>query len=254
MQSSGWWRCSISRGFLRHDRGLAAASIHREVAPDHLLGPLAVHLEVIGACNLTRKHCWTAEYLERKLMGLCKAHISNLIICVDAERDARKGTSLLTRGWSGSSARSTQEPSWQRSATALLEGAGRANRAAPGRGGAALTAQVRNAYSSEGTNRVTRYSVIHGDGADGAADSYSTTSVPLAGVRCLVRAGRVRPPAPDRDFGPHGVRSCGDDVWAARRSRTPRGARVSRHPICRAADRRPALEGAPVGRSLEHSA
>ena len=47
-----------SRGFLRLDGGLAAALIDRELPPDHLLGPLAVHLEVIGACNLTCKHCF----------------------------------------------------------------------------------------------------------------------------------------------------------------------------------------------------
>jgi radical SAM protein with 4Fe4S-binding SPASM domain len=47
-----------SRGFLRLDGRLAAARIHREPPPDHLLGPLAVHLEVIGACNLTCSHCF----------------------------------------------------------------------------------------------------------------------------------------------------------------------------------------------------
>jgi len=40
-------------------------------------------LEIVGF--------WTAEYLERKLMGLRKANISNLIICVDAERGCSEG-------------------------------------------------------------------------------------------------------------------------------------------------------------------
>ena len=47
-----------TRGFLRTDDRLAATVIDREVPPDHLLGPLAVHLEVIGACNLTCSHCF----------------------------------------------------------------------------------------------------------------------------------------------------------------------------------------------------
>lgn len=40
-------------------------------------------LEIVGF--------WTAEYLERKLIGLRKANISNLIICVDAERGCSEG-------------------------------------------------------------------------------------------------------------------------------------------------------------------
>lgn len=47
-----------ARGFLRLDGRLAAARIDREPPLDHLLGPLAVHLEVIGACNLTCTHCF----------------------------------------------------------------------------------------------------------------------------------------------------------------------------------------------------
>ena len=41
------------RGYLRLDGRLAAARIDRTPPEHHLLGPLAVHLEVIGACNLT---------------------------------------------------------------------------------------------------------------------------------------------------------------------------------------------------------
>jgi radical SAM protein with 4Fe4S-binding SPASM domain len=47
-----------SRGFLQTDDRLAAAVIERDAPPDHLLGPLAVHVEVIGACNLTCSHCF----------------------------------------------------------------------------------------------------------------------------------------------------------------------------------------------------
>lgn len=50
-----------TRGLLRLDGRLAAARIDREPPPDHLLGPLAVHVEVIGACNLTCSHCFAGE-------------------------------------------------------------------------------------------------------------------------------------------------------------------------------------------------
>ncbi|AKQ66556.1 Radical SAM, Pyruvate-formate lyase-activating enzyme like protein [Myxococcus hansupus] len=50
------------KGYLRMDGRLAAARIDRAAPPaDHLLGPLAVHLEVIGACNLTCSHCFAGE-------------------------------------------------------------------------------------------------------------------------------------------------------------------------------------------------
>jgi MoaA/NifB/PqqE/SkfB family radical SAM enzyme len=49
----------MDRGFLRMDGRLAASLLaHDDVPLDHLLGPLAVHLEVIGACNLTCTHCF----------------------------------------------------------------------------------------------------------------------------------------------------------------------------------------------------
>lgn len=50
-----------TRGYLRMDGRLAAAFIDKEPPSDHLLGPLAVHLEVIGACNLTCTHCFAGE-------------------------------------------------------------------------------------------------------------------------------------------------------------------------------------------------
>ncbi len=50
-----------SKGFLRLDGRLAAAAIDREPPAHHLLGPLAVHLEIIGACNLTCTHCFAGE-------------------------------------------------------------------------------------------------------------------------------------------------------------------------------------------------
>lgn len=44
--------------FLQADGRLAATVLPVEPAADHLTGPLAVHLEVIGACNLTCSHCF----------------------------------------------------------------------------------------------------------------------------------------------------------------------------------------------------
>ena len=47
-------------------------------------------MEVIGF--------WTAEYLERKLAGLRKAGIRNLIVCVDADRGCSEADLPLERG------------------------------------------------------------------------------------------------------------------------------------------------------------
>src|SRR5262249_12637077 len=46
------------RGFFGLDGRLAADVLAVDVPPDHLVGPLAVHLEVVGACNLTCTHCF----------------------------------------------------------------------------------------------------------------------------------------------------------------------------------------------------
>jgi radical SAM protein with 4Fe4S-binding SPASM domain len=53
------------RGFLRLDGRLAAARIERAPPQGHLLGPLAVHLEVAAACNLTCTHCFAGELPRR---------------------------------------------------------------------------------------------------------------------------------------------------------------------------------------------
>lgn len=66
-----------ARGFLRLDGGLAAALIDRAPPPDHLLGPLAVHLEVIGACNLACTHCF-AGTLPRNHHPLSLAEMDGL--------------------------------------------------------------------------------------------------------------------------------------------------------------------------------
>lgn len=66
-----------SKGYLRMDGRLAAAVIDREPPADHLLGPLAVHLEVVGACNLTCTHCFAGE-LPRNHHPLALAEMDSL--------------------------------------------------------------------------------------------------------------------------------------------------------------------------------
>jgi MoaA/NifB/PqqE/SkfB family radical SAM enzyme len=53
--------CFADRGFFRPDGRLDAAVLPVEVPADHLVGPLATHLEVIGACNLACAHCFAGE-------------------------------------------------------------------------------------------------------------------------------------------------------------------------------------------------
>ncbi len=48
-------------GFLDLDGRLAAEVLDVTPPADHLVGPLAVHLEVIGACNLTCRHCFAGD-------------------------------------------------------------------------------------------------------------------------------------------------------------------------------------------------
>src|SRR5262249_33645013 len=50
--------CFYERGFFTLDGTLAAEILDIDVPADYLAGPLAVHLEVVAACNLTCKHCF----------------------------------------------------------------------------------------------------------------------------------------------------------------------------------------------------
>ncbi len=52
-------------GWLRPDGRLAGLELDATPPADHLLGPLAVHLEIIAACNLRCTHCFAGE-LPRK--------------------------------------------------------------------------------------------------------------------------------------------------------------------------------------------
>src|SRR5262249_58465182 len=51
--------CFYRKGFFGLDGRLAADVLPVDVPPDHLVGPLAVHLEVVAACNLTCSHCFS---------------------------------------------------------------------------------------------------------------------------------------------------------------------------------------------------
>ncbi|HYT91119.1 MAG TPA: radical SAM protein [Gemmataceae bacterium] len=53
-----FFRCFYERGFFTLDGHLAADVLDVDVPADHLVGPLAVHLEIVGACNLTCTHCF----------------------------------------------------------------------------------------------------------------------------------------------------------------------------------------------------
>jgi MoaA/NifB/PqqE/SkfB family radical SAM enzyme len=59
--AAGFFGCFYDRGFFGLDGRLAADILPVEPPVDHLVGPLAVHLEVAGACNLTCTHCFAGE-------------------------------------------------------------------------------------------------------------------------------------------------------------------------------------------------
>jgi radical SAM protein with 4Fe4S-binding SPASM domain len=73
----GFFDCFYRLGFFGIDGRLAADVLEVEVPADHLVGPLAVHLEVIGACNLTCSHCF-AGTLPRNHHPLTLAEMDRL--------------------------------------------------------------------------------------------------------------------------------------------------------------------------------
>ncbi len=62
---AGFVACFERAGYFRPDGRLAGVRLAADPPADHLLGPLAVHVEVIAACNLTCTHCFAGE-LPRK--------------------------------------------------------------------------------------------------------------------------------------------------------------------------------------------
>lgn len=69
--------CFYERGFIRLNGTLAADVLDVNVPADHLVGPLAVHLEIVAACNLTCTHCF-AGVLPRNHHPLTLAELENL--------------------------------------------------------------------------------------------------------------------------------------------------------------------------------
>jgi radical SAM protein with 4Fe4S-binding SPASM domain len=57
----GFFDSFYQRGFFDLQGRLAADVLDVDVPEGHLVGPLAVHLEIIGACNLTCTHCFAGE-------------------------------------------------------------------------------------------------------------------------------------------------------------------------------------------------
>ncbi len=69
--------CFYRRGFFGVDGRLTADVLEVDVPTDHLVGPLAVHLEIVGACNLTCSHCF-AGMLPRNQHPLSVAEMDGL--------------------------------------------------------------------------------------------------------------------------------------------------------------------------------
>jgi MoaA/NifB/PqqE/SkfB family radical SAM enzyme len=62
---AGFIACFERAGYFRPDGRLAGVRLAAEPPADHLLGPLAVHAEVIAACNLACTHCFAGELPRR---------------------------------------------------------------------------------------------------------------------------------------------------------------------------------------------
>jgi MoaA/NifB/PqqE/SkfB family radical SAM enzyme len=73
----GFVDCYYERGFFGIDGRLAADVLDVDVPADHLVGPLAVHLEVVAACNLACTHCF-AGVLPRNHHPLTVAEMDGL--------------------------------------------------------------------------------------------------------------------------------------------------------------------------------
>src|SRR5215510_5874506 len=53
-------------GFFTIDLRFAGSVLEVNVPPDHLVGPLALHLEIVAACNLKCTHCFAGELPRRE--------------------------------------------------------------------------------------------------------------------------------------------------------------------------------------------
>jgi len=64
-------------GFLTLDGKFVGSALDIQPPEDHLVGPLAVHLEVVAACNLTCTHCFAGP-LPRREQALTIQELDNL--------------------------------------------------------------------------------------------------------------------------------------------------------------------------------
>jgi radical SAM protein with 4Fe4S-binding SPASM domain len=72
-----FFECYYVRGFFTLEGKLAAEVLTVNAPADHLVGPLAVHLEVVAACNLTCSHCF-AGALPRRESPLTMTELDHL--------------------------------------------------------------------------------------------------------------------------------------------------------------------------------
>ncbi len=72
-----FFACFYERGFFSLEGRLSADVLDVKAPDDRLVGPLAVHLEVVGACNLTCSHCFAGE-LPRHFNPLTVAELDRL--------------------------------------------------------------------------------------------------------------------------------------------------------------------------------
>jgi radical SAM protein with 4Fe4S-binding SPASM domain len=72
-----FYRDFYDRGFFTVDGRFAGVAVDATPPRDHLLGPLALHLEVVAACNLKCTHCFAGE-LPRKEEPLSLKELNDL--------------------------------------------------------------------------------------------------------------------------------------------------------------------------------
>ena len=85
-----FYRDYYDRGFFTVDGRFAGVALDATPPADHLLGPLALHLEVVAACNLKCSHCFAGE-LPRRDEPLSLAQLDDLFSLMAAMGTFRLG-------------------------------------------------------------------------------------------------------------------------------------------------------------------
>ena len=76
-QLIGFFEDFYKLGFFTVDLRFAGSVLEVKTPPDHLVGPLALHLEIVAACNLRCTHCFAGE-LPRREEPLTLAELDKL--------------------------------------------------------------------------------------------------------------------------------------------------------------------------------